>query len=81
MQDTPTITTTDGRLWTQASVQDTPVSLSRSFVCGDRRAQLFGPKSAQVARLITPSGKRLQVLKTTLPGAQVTPNGNLGGLA
>ena len=81
-----TVTTTDGRVWhlvPGAPTSSIPGVMSLEFRCGPRRATLFKPATSRVARLITPSGKRLVTTATTLPGAEVDEWGNLrvGGAA
>ena len=81
-----TVTTTDGRVWhlvPGAPTSSIPGVMSLEFRCGPRRATLFKPATSQIARLITPSHKRLTIAATTLPGAEVDEWGNLrvGGAA
>ena len=87
MQDsTVTITTTDKRVWRLVPSLPTPGVpgvLRLDFRCDNRRATLFKPATSRVARLITPSGKRLVITACNLPGAEVDEQGNLrvGGAA
>ncbi len=81
-----TITTTDKRVWhlvPGAPTPSIPGVMSLEFQCGPRRSTLFKPATSRAARLITPSGKRLVITATTLPGAEVDEQGNLrvGGAA
>ena len=81
-----TVTTTDKRVWHLVPSLPTPGVpgvLRLDFRCGNRRATLFKPATSRVARLITPSGKRLPLAECALLGAEVDEWGNLrvGGAA
>lgn len=75
-----TLTTTDGKVWQQVPGPSHPSAtgvLRLDFRCGHRKATLFKSAASRVARLGTPSGKRLLVASITLPGATVTESGNV----
>ncbi|MCP2015648.1 hypothetical protein L1280_002816 [Deinococcus sp. HSC-46F16] len=75
-----TLTTADGRIWEQVpgpAHASIPGVLRLDFRSGHRKATLFKPATSCVARLGTPSGKRLVIVSITLPGAAVTPSGNV----